>query len=394
MIRRDWNAQVFAPESLGDDTQVELWYLADYFLLAWHDWHTMRRRYRGYFGVDENTEPFPETWNRLDERCLDLANRLIRDKQLEGPVFKYWSTSGVIPADEGDRASLREVYHVVVQNHRRWHLIRNAVEGRLESHGDVLEERSYPEAIWPHSLALVRRLNEETLLACKRLNESLGSALRYHLRCYMHSNLLVSWLDEDFETEEAGEYSRSSLQRASQAFAGESSLNQFLSEKIVIPSIEHFLSQWQYSDAHGTAKRVLERLSQAIAEIGFDDFVEDVASGDFRGGQQSLVGVSEINLIPSQTRGPCQLLLLAVSKGDKKAIGFPSVMRQVREHLIRCPVTKAVVILCDYWGPSMLDEHLGDLRAHHERGVRFLFLMAGMPSRSISPVAVDLGLTP
>ena len=46
----------------------------------------------------------------------------------------------------------------------------------------------------------------------------------------------------------------------------------------------------------------------------------------------------------------------------------------------------AVVVLCDYWNPSMLDEHLGDLRAHHGRGVRFLFLMAGNPGRIVSPV--------
>jgi hypothetical protein len=47
-------------------------------------------------------------------------------------------------------------------------------------------------------------------------------------------------------------------------------------------------------------------------------------------------------------------------------------------------------------GPSQLDEHRfdeyrGDLRAHHARGVRFLFLLVGVPGRSLASVAVDLG---
>jgi hypothetical protein len=83
-----------------------------------------------------------------------------------------------------------------------------------------------------------------------------------------------------------------------------------------------------------------------------------------------------------------------VSKGDKKALGFPAIMRQVREHLIRCSVTQSVIVLCDHWHPTILDEHLGDLRAHHDRGVRFLFLLVGIPGRVIAPVGVDLGLTP
>jgi hypothetical protein len=87
-------------------------------------------------------------------------------------------------------------------------------------------------------------------------------------------------------------------------------------------------------------------------------------------------------------------LLLAVSKGDKKALGFPAIMRQVRAHLIRCAVTQSVIVLCDHWHPAVLDEHLGDLCAHHDRGVRFLFLMVGTPGRVVAPIGVDLGLAP
>jgi hypothetical protein len=156
------------------------------------------------------------------------------------------------------------------------------------------------------------------------------------------------------------------------------------------PSIEQYLGQLQDAGLQGTARQVLERIGTAISEIGYDEFVEDVSSTSFRGGQDSPVGASEVSQIPGQKHGPCHSLLVAVSKGDGKALGFTKIMRRVREHLIRCPSTRSVIFLCDRWHPAMLDEHLGDLRAHHGQGVRFLFLMVGLPSRAFAPVAVDL----
>jgi hypothetical protein len=176
--------------------------------------------------------------------------------------------------------------------------------------------------------------------------------------------------------------------------ADQSALLHLTWERIVTPSFEPFLSEFQDANQRGTAARVLERVVQAIGEIGYDEFVEDVTSGDFNGGPGSLVGASAINLIPSERRGPCEALLLAVSKGWEKSIGFPKIMREVREHLIRCPATTGVIVLCNTWWAGVLDEHLGDLRAHHDKGVRFLFLMVGTPGRMLAPVAVDLGLSP
>jgi hypothetical protein len=64
-------------------------------------------------------------------------------------------------------------------------------------------------------------------------------------------------------------------------------------------------------------------------------------------------------------------------------------MRRVREHLIACPVTKSVVVICDHWHPEIMKEHRGDLRAHHaHNNVQFLFLLAGTP-RNLSVVAVN-----
>jgi hypothetical protein len=409
LARRDWKGNVFARQTLGDDVEVELWYLAEHFVLSWHDWHGLRERFPRYFG--ESEEPLPATWGRLDANCAVLADRLLRDKELDDLVSTYWLTTGAIGGERRQKVpSTRELYQTVVQNHRRWSLMQQAEAGRLGPRAETVEEVAPKGEVWPQCRKLVRRLNEDTLSACNHLMEVLGQDLCTHLRHYRHANLLVSWLADDSGADaghpprpgsrsgsRTGSYTASrSGSRSSAEDAGHrvSALFQLLSEAVVLPSIDQYADQFQDADVRGTARHVLGRITEAIAEIGYDAFVEDLTSGDFRGGADSLVGASAINLIPSAVRGPCQMLLLAVSKGDKKALGFPAIIRQVREHLIRCPVTQSVIVLCDHWHPAILDEHLGDLRAHHDRGVRFLFLLAGIPGRVVAPVGVDFGLTP
>jgi hypothetical protein len=66
---------VFARQTLGDEVQIELWYLAEHLLLAWHDWHGLSERFPRYFG--EPTQPFPAVWRRLDADCTVLADQLL-----------------------------------------------------------------------------------------------------------------------------------------------------------------------------------------------------------------------------------------------------------------------------------------------------------------------------
>jgi hypothetical protein len=370
---------VFAPQTLGDDVEIELWYLAEHFLLAWHDWHGLCERFPRYFGEPERS--LPTTWRQFDADCAVLADQLLRDKQLDIMISKFWSKPGVFSRGwQQEVPSTLEVYHTVVQNHRRWSLIRKAETGQLGPQtGQFPKSRSEGE-IWPKCRELVISLNMEALLISQRLMEMLDGDLRFHLRHYCHANLLVSWLTDDNER--------------SMAPGSGSTLFQLLSEKVMSPSINDYAKQLPDPGLRVTAMNVLERITQAIREIGYDDFVEDLISGDFRGGPDSLVGANSINLIPSAVPGGCQSLLLAVSKGNKGALGFASIMRQVRERLILCPGTKSVIILGDNWLFPCLKESLGDLRAHHRKGVRFLFLLVGFPRRFVEPVEVDLGLAP
>jgi hypothetical protein len=419
--RQDWRSTVFARRSLGDGVPVELWYLAEHFLLAWNDWRGLRGRYLACFGQPVNR--FPANWDALDKRCKGLAERILRDERLDEIIHESWITApglGSSMAEQGDH-SPRPVYHATVTNHRRLDLLLTA--STWEEGGPEEPERTGSRnTVWPRCLNEARQLNHRLMSLWNELPPEVREPCLWHLRQYRRANLLVSWLVNGAtpDTEDDG----SSLFRASAGSAGwfgsrvgggwfgagvgsggggppgpdvahgRSALLQLLSERIVTPSIEQYLSQFQDADLRGTASHVLGRITEAIGEIGYDEFVEDVSSKDFSAGPSSLVGASSIDLIPSQVRGPCQPLLLAVSKGDKKAIGFPTIMRQVREHLIRCPATLSVIVLCDHWAPSMLEEHLGDLRAQHARGARFLFLMVGIPGRVVAPVAVDLAATP
>jgi hypothetical protein len=417
--RQDWKSNVFARRTLGDGVPVEAWFLAEYFLLTWNDWHGLRRRYLAYFGQPERR--FPRNWNTLHMRCKGLAEQILRDAQLDEIVHDSWVRGADIdPLFGGQKEPTpRALYHALITNHRRLDLLLWASTWEEGGPGAKTERAPSGNPVWPRCRHEVGQLNRRLLSLWPEWSRGVREACLWHVRQYRRGNLLVSWLvnpaTADTEDDSSALFRVGGGSVGGGGFGGvgggfgggvggcqpdpdivqgRSALLHVLRERIVIPSIEQYLGQLKDTDLRGTASRVLERIAGAIAEIGYDEFVEDVTSSDFKGGSDSLVGASAINLIPSKTNGHCQPLLLAVSKGDKKAIGFPSVMRKVREHLIRCPTTLSVIVLCDHWAPDMLDEHWGDLRAHHDRGVRFLFLMVGTLGRVIAPVAVDLSLAP
>jgi hypothetical protein len=196
LSRRDWKDNVFARQTLGGEVEIELWYLAEHFLLTWHDWHGLSERFPRYFGQPE--KPFPASWVRLDTHCADLAERLLRNKQLDDLISSYWLTTGIVGGDHRQKPpSIREVYQMVVQNHRRWSLMRQAESDRWGDHAERLEKSIPRDEVWPQCRKLVARLNEETYLACQQLTKALGEDLRCHLRHYRHANLIVSWLADD-----------------------------------------------------------------------------------------------------------------------------------------------------------------------------------------------------
>lgn len=378
--RQDWKGSVYARRSLGDDVQVEVWYLAEHFLLAWNDWWGLCERYLRYFGQPD--EKLPRTWRALGSRCRSLADRIVRDRMLDEIITHNWflPTGLSILAGE-EEGSPRSLFHALVMSHRRLTLVL-LLESHPERSEDVVSKMMPEGPILPEASDTARSLNRRLIGQWQELSSTLREDTLWYLRNYQRANLAVSWLME--ETTQRIDDTRSAF------------LHAVTSEKHVPPSIEAFVQQLNIeAGERQTVSRVLRRVESAISEVGYESFLEDLSSAEFLGGNDSPVGSDAINLIPGHGKAACCTTLLAVSQGDKKAIGFPSIMKQVREHLIRCTnKTRVVIVLCDYWHPDMLEDHIGDLRAHHDRGVRFLFLMVGTPGRVVAPVAVDLGMNP
>lgn len=374
--RQDWKGAVYARRSLGDDVRIEVWYLAEHFLLAWNDWWSLCERYLRYFGQPD--EKLPQTWRTLAAKCRSLADRIVRDSLLDQFFSHNWMMPTAVTRLVGEEEdSPRSLFHALVMNHRRLTLML-----RLESHPvrsqDVVSKVMPDGPILPEAFGIVRKLNQSLIHQWQELASTLRDDTLWYLRNYQRANLSVSWLME--ETTQGIDDTRSAF------------LHAVTWEKHMPLSIEVFVQQLNVeAGERQTISRVLCRVESAISEVGYENFLEDLSSAEFLGGNDSPVGSDAINLIPAHGKAACCTTLLAVSQGDKKAIGFPSIMKQVRKHLIDCiNKTRVVIVLCDHWHPDMLEDHIGDLRAHHNRGIRFLFLMVGTPGRVVAPVAVDL----
>lgn len=380
LTRQDWQGSVFARRSLGDSVPVELWYLAEHFLLTWSDWRGLFHRYLRYFGQPESR--IPRSWFALDRNCAHLAARLLRDAGLDEQVSDSWQIPGALALLMGeDSGTARSLYHALVANHRRAMLLLDANTPTVDAPRSESAAEP-PGPVWPRAQDTVQRFNHSLATDWDHSDRLWREAVLWHLRHYQHATLALSWLLLEGDPRELPPIS--------------ALVYAVTSERVVTPTIEQFIGQFNANGPErGIVSRVLRRMQAAIAEVGYQAFVDDIASQDFAGGRDSPVGDEQINLIPSKHKGACCPVLVAVSKGDKRALGFPSIMQQVREHLIRCiDKTRVAIILCDHWHPTMLTDHIADLRAHHDRGTRILFLLAGVPERTLAPVAVDLGAAP
>jgi hypothetical protein len=144
--------------------------------------------------------------------------------------------------------------------------------------------------------------------------------------------------------------------------------------------------------------RLFDRLEAAIAEFGYEAVVEDLRSPDLIGGEDSILSSPDVMVVPGHLADTCRPILLAVSKGwnGKDGLSFSSVMRQVKARLIEARGTiQTVIVFCDSWdSASFEEEHREELRAHHQNGVRFLFVMVGVPDRVVVPVPVEFDRAP
>ncbi len=121
---------------------------------------------------------------------------------------------------------------------------------------------------------------------------------------------------------------------------------------------------------------IINRISEALNQIGrYEELLEKIQDGGGQLGDGSMLGSSNINVLPSnEERTECQSILVAFAQGKRHPSGLKSIMKEVRRHLIRCgdsacnvsKPTKYVIIFTDTWDPDIIAESSSDFKAHSE----------------------------
>jgi hypothetical protein len=120
----------------------------------------------------------------------------------------------------------------------------------------------------------------------------------------------------------------------------------------------------------GEVSELVERIERWLTDMPYDRLVDRIIRRDGAFGHHA-EGGEVISVIPGNQKVACTRITLAMSTGISPAssLGFPSVMRSIREYLIDCErMAKAVVLLTDTWSPRHTEEHIGDIRAHARHG--------------------------
>jgi hypothetical protein len=140
---------------------------------------------------------------------------------------------------------------------------------------------------------------------------------------------------------------------------------------------------------------LLDRLKVAIAELGYEAVIEDLSSSELIGGEDSLLASEDVMVVPGHLADTSRPILMAATKGwsGKEPQSFAKVMRQVKARLIESRGTiQVVVVFCDCWdSASFEEEHRDELRAHSQNGVRFMFVLVGVPDKTLVTIPVELG---
>ena len=381
--RRDWNAEVRARRTLGSDDTVEHWFLAEQFLMTWSNWQGLFERFCRYFG--QPAESFPKTWSQLIANCELLVFTLARDRNLDEMIAKSWIDPdhilGRLPKDRGyDVAS---IYTQIASSHERAALLRRAeqVQSRFAQTKEEIFKQSAPHGLARGQVAfevarsVVLEQNERLIEHWQELPRRIQDQVWVHLRHYLHSVLGVSWMVD----ESPGVSGLLSISWRKQA------VSISLQEPAGLSGLVDPIS--------GSVARLLDRLKTTISELGYEAVVEDLLSSELIGGQDSLLASDDVMVIPGHLADEARPILLAVTKGwsGKEPQSFAKVMRQVKAQLIESGgAIQVVIVFCDCWdSASFQEEHREELRAHDQNGVRFLFVMVGVPDRVLVPVPVE-----
>ncbi len=120
----------------------------------------------------------------------------------------------------------------------------------------------------------------------------------------------------------------------------------------------------------GRVEELIQELRMALSDFDADRLFEgqSVDESPLRG----FGGRGDVVVIPGRGHGACAPIVLAIARGrdGRSPHSVPTVMREVRAHLISCfEVAEVVLLLTDRWDPDLLRESALDLDAHAARAV-------------------------
>jgi hypothetical protein len=314
-----------------------------------------------------------------------LVFTLTRDRSLDETIAKSW----VDPSLRLDRSAkgrgydIASIYTQIARNHERAALVTRAeqVRPRFAGKTEVAKQSAptsvaHDRAAFEVARSVVFEQSERLIEQWQDLPRRVQDQVWTHLRHYLHSALGVSWLVDAAP----GVSDLLSLSWRKQSVS--ISLQQPAGLSGLVDPIS------------GSVAKLLDRLKTAIGELGYEAVVEDLLSPELIGADDSLLASDDVMVVPGHLADSARPILLAVTKGwsGKEPHSFARVMRHVKARLIQSKgAVQVVIIFCDCWdSASFQEEHREELSAHDRNGVRFLFVLVGVPDNILVPVPVGL----
>lgn len=263
---------------------------------------------------------------------------------------------------------------------------------RTTARVSALTETGFSEtAKWAEILGIVKSedLNKKIGILKERLERADKVAYIAATRNYLASEYLFPWLTQQ-RSEPTQAYHRTLFESAQ------------LGEKTMMsnPSdvLDQIFQELEIDDESAyEVKRIFGRIAAVITEVGdLDTVVRRITAHGGQWGADSMVGSSgPVNVIPATDRqAPCHGALIAFARGKHPRNGLKPVLRQIREHLIRCgdsscrrdEPTRIVILFTDLWDKATFSESLGDIQAHlQSRPLRKFVIGALVNGRQVTP---------
>lgn len=409
--RVDWRAPVAAASLFDDHAEVSASSLVEHFLLTWIEWFQTSRLYTQYFGYGTGTDVgplvggslqgLPGSWIGLHERCQEIKDEVLFDDTLPGLWAESWGLAD--PVEPADGADAEQWFLRLAESHERRRLVE-------------VQPGFRPE--WDALSRLVVERDQRFAAAFNELADSIREDVLYHLRCYRHATLDVSWLSPEGAAEPVDRrvVESSALRRLTAEPAPDPDwADRVLADAPLTP------------DVRGEGLRLLRRLHRSVWDIGFECLSEDLHAPDFQPASRSPVGTPAVLLNPvpearvkprpEKRRGrgdeivhfdatpgrwidgreraaiePGRLALSVCRPGGRGWAGLAPVLDDLAGYLKEAPRRPdVVVVLTDTWdSTAFARRNRAGLRAHARSGVWFVFLLAVTPGRRL--VRLDVGL--